>query len=60
MDIEKELHRQRLLIEFIFQVLCSFAEEQGMDLLSRQQLYGPSSERNQKVRMLFDEIRKLG
>ena len=60
MDIEKELYQQGLLIEFIVQVLCSYAEEQGMDLLSRQQLYGQSPERNQKIRMLFDEIRKLG
>lgn len=59
-EIKKELHKQGVLIELLIEILSTMTEEQGLSLLSYQQLRCPSAERNEKVRMLLKEVRKLG
>ena len=57
-EIKKELHRQGLLLELLIEILTTMTEEQGLSLISYQQLHCPSTERNEKVRMLLKEIRE--
>lgn len=59
-EIKKELHKQGVIIELLIEILSTMTEEQGLSLLSYQQLRCPSAERNEKVRMLLKEVRKLG
>ena len=58
--LEWELRRIELRLALIFEILASWAESEGLSLLSSQQLHSPSAQRNEKVRMLLQEIRKLG
>ena len=58
--LERELRRIELRLALIFEILASWAESEGLSLLSSQQLHSPSAQRNEKVRMLLQEIRKLG
>ena len=47
-------------LALIFEILASWAESEGISLLSSQQLHSPSAQRDEKVRILLQEIRKLG
>lgn len=58
--LKKELQKQGLLLELILEILSTYIEEDGLSLISSQQLHCPSSERNEKVRMLIQQIRELG
>lgn len=58
--LKKELQRQEKLLELIVEILASWAETSGLSLISSQQLYSPSAERNENVRVLLQEIRELG
>lgn len=53
------VQKHQMLLELVIEVLKSLAEAQGLSLISSQQLYSPSAERNEHVRMLLQEIRKL-
>lgn len=59
-EIKKELQKHSLVLELILEVLESWAEADGVSLISSQQLHSPSSERNEKVRVLLQKIRELG
>ena len=59
-EIKKELRRQGLVLELLLEVLETWAEAGGVSLISSQQLNSPSANRNEKVRMLLQQIRKLG
>lgn len=59
-DWKGAVQKHQMLLELVIEVLKSLAEAQGLSLISSQQLYSPSAERNEHVRVLFQEIRKLG
>lgn len=59
-EIKKELQKHALVLELILEVLETWAETEGVSLISSQQLHSPTAERNEKVRVLIQEIRKLG
>lgn len=59
-ELQKELQRQGLLLELILEILATYFEKDGLSLISSQQLHCPSSERNEKVRMLIQQIIELG
>ena len=60
LEIKKELQRHEVRLRLIFEVLESWAEAEGLSLLSSQQLHSPSAQRNEKVRVLLQKIRELG
>ncbi len=57
-DLEMEVQGQRVKDEVIFEFCRSVASKEKISLLSYQQLYSPSADSSQKVRMLFEKIRK--
>ncbi len=59
-EIKKELQKQGLLLELILEILGTYLEKDGLSLISSQQLYCPSAERSEKVRMLIQQIGELG
>lgn len=58
-EVKKELQKHALVLKLILEVLESWSETEGVSLISSQQLHSPSSERNEKVRVLIQEIRCL-
>ena len=59
-DLEVEVQGQLIKNEVIFEFCRSAANKEKLSLLSYQQLYRPSADSSQKVRMLFEKIRKFG
>lgn len=59
-ELQREVQRQDAIINLVLEVLESWAESEGMSLISSQQLYCPSTERNKNVRVLLQHIRELG
>lgn len=57
-ELEKEVEDLRRVNQILIEFCRSVANKEGMSLLSYQQLYSPSSESCEKVRALFEEIRK--
>jgi len=57
---KKEFQKHTLVLELILEILETWAETEGISLISSQQLHSPSAERNEKVRMLLQKIRELG
>ena len=58
-DQKDAIQKQQMVLELVIKVLESWAEAQGLSLISSQQLHSPSAERNEHVRMLFQEIGKF-
>lgn len=58
-DLEVQVQNQQLVIEIIFEFCRSVANKNRTSILSYQQLYSPSTDSSEKVRMLFEQIRKL-
>ena len=58
-DVKNELQKQGALLELIIEILATYFEKDGLSLISSQQLHCPSAERNEKVRMLLQQIREL-
>ena len=59
-DLEVEVQGQLIKNEVIFEFCRSAANKEKLSLLSYQQLYSPSADSSQKVRMLFEKFRKFG
>ena len=59
-ETKKEFQKHTLVFELILEILETWAETEGISLISSQQLHSPSAERNEKVRMLLQKIRELG
>ncbi len=59
-DLQNEFQKIWKVLELILEILESYAEAEGLSLISSQQLHSPSAERNEKVRMLLQQIRELG
>ena len=57
-DLEREIQGQHAKNEIMFEFCRSAANKEKLSLLSYQQLYSPSTDSNQKVRMLFKKIRE--
>ena len=58
-NLEKQLQSQRLIIQILIEFSKSVANKEGLSLLSYQQLNSPSTNSNQKIRMLLKQLRKL-
>lgn len=58
-ELKEEVEDLRRVIQILFEFCRSVANKEGMSLLSYQQLYSPSSENCEKVRALFEDLRKL-
>lgn len=59
-DLNRQVEQLGLIVAMILEILATWAEADGMSLLFSQQLNGPSSQRNENVRMLLQRIRELG
>lgn len=59
-DLEMAVRGQSHMTNLTYEFCKSVANKENLSLLSYQQLYSPSTDSSQKVRMLFEEIRKLG
>ncbi|WP_283124253.1 hypothetical protein [Angelakisella massiliensis] len=57
-ELKEEVEDLRRVNQILIEFCRSVANKEGMSLLSYQQLYSPSSESCEKVRALFEEIRK--
>ena len=57
-DLERVVRGQRVKNEIMFEFCRSVANKEKLSLLSYQQLYSPSTDSNQKVRMLFKKVRE--
>lgn len=57
--LEKEIHELKAQNAILMEFCRSVANKEQLSLLSYQQLNSPSSNSNEKVRMLFEEIRKF-
>ncbi len=58
-DLEEEVENQSLMVNLLLEFARSVANKDKKSLLSYQQLYSPSSDSSEKVRMLFQQIREL-
>ena len=57
-ELKEEGEDLRRVNQILIEFCRSVANKEGMSLLSYQQLYSPYSESCEKVRALFEEIRK--
>ena len=57
-DLQSQIQGQHAKNEIMFEFCRSVANKEKLSLLSYQQLYSPSTDSNQKVRMLFKKIRE--
>lgn len=57
--LEKRIQNQQLMIGLLFQFCRSVANKEKHSLLSYQQLYSPSADSAEKVRIIFKELRKF-
>ena len=57
-DLEREIQGQHAKNEIMFEFCRSVVNKEKLSLLSYHQLYSPSTDSNQKVRMLFKKIRE--
>ena len=55
-DLEVEVQGQLIKNEVIFEFCRSAANKEKLSLLSYQQLYSPSADSCQKIRLLFEKI----
>ena len=58
-DLERDVQGQHIKNEISFEFCRSVANKENLSLVSYQQLYSPSSNSNEKVRMLLEKIREL-
>ena len=58
-EIKNELLKHGKYLELVIEILASWAEAGGVSLISGQQLCSPSANRNEKIRMLLQEIGEL-
>lgn len=58
-DLEREVQGQHIKNEISFEFCRSVANKEKLSLFSYQQLYSPSTNSSEKVRMLLEKIRKL-
>lgn len=59
-ELKNQIQKHELILNLIMEILASWSECEGLSLISSQQLHSPSTERNEKVRMLLQRIRELG
>ena len=58
-NLEKQVQSQQLIIQILVEFSKSVANKEGLSLLSYQQLNSPSTNSNQKIRMLLKQLRKF-
>ncbi len=58
--LKDEIQRQQLVTTIVFEFCRSVANKENLSLLSYQQLNSPSTDSSEKIRMLFQQIRKFG
>lgn len=57
--LEEEVRKLKVINTILLEFCKSVANKEKLSLLSYQQLNSPSTNSNEKIRMLFEEIRKL-
>lgn len=55
-DLERQVQSQQPKCELTYEFCRSVAHKNEMSLLSYQQLHSPSSDSNEKVRMLLEQV----
>lgn len=58
-DLESQVQNQQNMLEIVFEFCRSVANKNKTSILSYQQLYSPSPDRNKKIRMLFEQMREF-
>lgn len=58
-EMERVIANQGCMIELLKEFCISVANKEKLSLLTYQQLYSPSADSNEKVRVLFEKIRKF-
>jgi uncharacterized coiled-coil protein SlyX len=58
-DLEVQFQGQQLIQELVIHIMDSLKPDQDLDLISYQQLNSPSTERQDKVRVLIQKILEL-
>lgn len=58
-DLEVQVQGQQLIQELVIHIMDSLKPDQDLDLISYQQLNSPSTERQDKVRVLIQKILEL-
>lgn len=58
-DLEVQFQGQQLIQELVIHIMDSLKPDQNLDLISYQQLNSPSTERQDKVRVLIQKILEL-
>ena len=59
-DLSRQVQQLGMIVALMLEIMATWAEEEGVSLLSSQQLHGPSAQRNEQVRVLFQRIREFG
>lgn len=58
-DLEERVQGQQAQDEIVYEFCRSVANKERLSLLSYQQLYSPSANSNEKIRVLLKQIREL-
>lgn len=59
-DLDRQVQQLGMIVALMLEIMATWAEEEGVSLLSSQQLHSPSAQRNEQVRVLFQRIREFG
>ena len=58
--LEERVQEQQAIIELLLEFCRSVANKENLSLLSYQQIYSPSADSSDKVRMLLKKIGEFG
>lgn len=59
-ELSRQVQQLGMIVALMLEIMAAWAEEEGVSLLSSQQLHSPSAQRNEQVRVLFQRIREFG
>ena len=59
-DLSRQVQQLGMIVALMLEIMATWAEEEGVSLLSSQQLHSPSAQRNEQVRVFFQRIREFG
>lgn len=59
-ELNRQVQQLGMIVALMLEIMATWAEEEGVSLLSSQQLHSPSAQRNEQVRVLFQRIREFG
>lgn len=59
-NLQRQVQQLGMIVALMLEIMATWAEEEGVSLLSSQQLHSPSAQRNEQVRVLLQHIREFG